>query len=150
VRSVTRSRQGIICQILVIRQYISSKHEVKDYIMSFTNLFIVFGMRKHCYTSKQNFELYIFMFHENDNFSNYPLILLLPATHKIILLLFRYTDKFTDVHHCQFHCHQFVIRLLDRRLLQTGSALRMAEKMIPIGKYQLESLRSRDGTITFK
>jgi len=43
-----------------------------------------------------------------------------------------------------------VIRLLDRRLLQTGSALRMAEKMIPIGKYQLESLRSRDGTITFK
>lgn len=90
------------------------------------------------------------MFHENDNFSNYPLILLLPATHKIILLLFRYTDKFTDVHHCQFHCHQFVIRLLDRRLLQTGSALRMAEKMIPIGKYQLESLRSRDGTITFK
>jgi hypothetical protein len=143
VRNVTRSWQGIICHILVILQYISSKHKVKDCFMSFTDLFIVYGMRKHCHTSKQNFVLYIFIVHENDSFSDYPLILLLPATHNIIILLLRYTDKFTELHQYQFHYHQFLIEWLDRRLLQTGSALRMAEKMIPMGKYQLGSLRSR-------
>ena len=59
VQNVSRSWQGIICRILVILHYIQAwgkRWQVSQI------LFIVFGTRKHCHTSKQNFVLYMFKF----------------------------------------------------------------------------------------
>jgi hypothetical protein len=75
------------------------------YILKFTNLLILFGIRKNCHSSGSSLLLYLFIERVIKLISIYRGISLLPTTYKILfhIILLRltpYVDEIIGDHQC--------------------------------------------------